>query len=138
MWKIVFGLTAASALVIGLTANTLAQGPFGERRGAGPPNSAAIIAGQLTCQEFNGELYIQLNTNGIIGVPGSNFYHVFSREGTCAEALALLPGELPTPLCTSEVDSFSFGEGFLFVCSGPANDVIHGVGELAKAFTRGI
>ena len=103
----------------------------------GPPGDTAIIAGSVDCFANAGGAILSLNTNlggAIVGVPSSpqfGFSISGQRTGTCAEAIAALAGQLPSPLCSEGPPPFG-GEGFALVCSGRARSVVAAIGEFAK------
>jgi hypothetical protein len=105
--------------------------------GHGPLGDTAIIAGSVDCFPNPGGAILSLNTNmggAIVGVPSSpqfGFSISGQRTGTCAEAIASLAGQLPSPLCSEGPPPFG-GEGFALVCSGRARSVVAAIGEFAK------
>jgi hypothetical protein len=125
-----FAFVASMVFVVGVAEIASAR-----NEGNGPPGDSAMIAGSLECfsNALGASLSLSLGSEGggIVGVPGGSFSVFSERTGTCAEAVAALAGQLPSPLCSEGPTAFG-GEGFAFVCSGKARSVVAAIGELAK------
>ena len=125
-----FAFVASMVFVVGV-----AEIASGGNEGNGPPGDLAMIAGGMECFPNTLGANLRLSVGemggGIVGVPGGSFDVSGARTGSCAEAVAALAGQLPSPLCSEGPSAFGL-EGFDFVCSGKARSVVAAVGELAK------
>ncbi len=123
---------ASAVLLVGFAASTKADPGNG-----GPPDASAIITGRVECQEDTSGVvrlvFAGQGLGGIIGVPGAGFTLDGKGTGTCAETLATLKEQLPSPLCATGPSVGGPPDSFNYACSGVARRVLKAVGGLAKA-----
>jgi hypothetical protein len=122
---------ASAVLLVGFAASTKADPGKG-----GPPDASAIITGRVECLEDTSGVFRLLfageGLGGIIGVPGAGFNLGGKGTGTCAESLAALKAQLPSPLCATGPSVGGPPDSFNYACSGVARSVLEAVGGLAK------